>query len=107
MAAETQTLSELAGIEPPALEHLMDFTAQLAPAQQLGDCGRGTRIIFPATGGTFAGPRLRGRLQPPGGDWLTLRADGTGKLDVRATFETDDGALILVTYHGYLTNVPS
>ncbi len=37
---------------------------------------------------------------PPGGDWLTMRPDGSGKLDVRGTFRTDDGALILVTYHG-------
>lgn len=34
------------------------------------------------------------------GDWVTLRADGTLRLDVRLTLQTDDGALILMTYNG-------
>ena len=32
-------------------------------------------------------------------DWLNV-GDGVGTLDVRATVETDDGALIYVTYAG-------
>lgn len=35
-----------------------------------------------------------------GGDWVTVRADGSMKLDVQLTLETEDGAHILVTYHG-------
>ena len=35
-----------------------------------------------------------------GGDWLTLRSDGVGILDVRATLEADDGALIYTSYSG-------
>jgi hypothetical protein len=35
-----------------------------------------------------------------GGDWLTIRRDGVGMLDVRMTIETHDGALIYVTYTG-------
>ena len=31
---------------------------------------------------------------------MTVRKDGTALMDVRTTFETDDGALILVTYQG-------
>lgn len=34
------------------------------------------------------------------GDWVLLGADGFGRLDVRATFESDDGALIYVAYQG-------
>jgi hypothetical protein len=34
------------------------------------------------------------------GDWVTLDARGIGTLDVRATLETHDGALILTTYRG-------
>jgi len=33
-------------------------------------------------------------------DWITNRADGSYRLDVRLTLKTDDGALILVTYNG-------
>ena len=43
---------------------------------------------------------MRGRLRRVGGDWLSLRPDGIGVLDVRATFELDDGALIYTTYSG-------
>jgi hypothetical protein len=46
------------------------------------------------------GPKLKGKMLPVGGDWNILRTDGVGILDVRATFETDDGTLILTTYSG-------
>ena len=35
-----------------------------------------------------------------GADWLTIRRDGIGILDVRGTMETTDGALIYVAYIG-------
>jgi len=35
-----------------------------------------------------------------GGDWVTARADGTFELDLRVTLETDDGALIHMTFTG-------
>ena len=44
-------------------------------------------------------PRDRSRLmvvrRREGGDWMTIRRDGIGVLDVRLTWETPDGALIL------------
>jgi hypothetical protein len=42
---------------------------------------------------------------PGGADWLLVRPDGVGELDVRVTLQTDDGALIYVTYRGYLTRI--
>jgi hypothetical protein len=51
--------------------------------------------------GTITGERVRGEvLHGSGGDWLLLRPDGTGKLDVRITIKTDDGALIYMRYEG-------
>ena len=35
-----------------------------------------------------------------GGDWVTARADGTLELDLRVTLETEDGALIYMTFTG-------
>jgi hypothetical protein len=35
-----------------------------------------------------------------GGDWVAARADGTFDLDLRVTLETDDGALIHMTFTG-------
>ena len=37
-----------------------------------------------------------------GGDWLLVGSDGVGRLDVRATVETHDGARIYVQYPGVL-----
>jgi len=52
------------------------------------------------TGGDFEGPRLRGKVLPGGGDWLLLRSDGVLELDLRITLETDDHALIYMTFQG-------
>jgi hypothetical protein len=85
----------------PALEHLFSYMANLkAPPEIIGPVPEGIRVNFYVTDGVLTGPRLRGRLLPVGGDWLTLRRDGIGVLDVRATIETDDGALIDVAYRG-------
>ena len=66
----------------------------------------GTRVIAPVTGGTFKGPRIEGTVGPaPGGDWVTVRADGSMLLDVRLLMTTTDGAVIYVTYVGLLRNV--
>ncbi len=98
--------SSIPTVNAPSPEYLYDISVELDPPQQIGDTGRGTRMIVGVRGGTFSGPRLRGRMLTPAGDWLTLRADGTGEIDVRATLETDDGALIYVSYRGYIRNVP-
>ena len=50
-------------------------------------------------------PRLQGKVLPGGADWVLIRPDGVGEIDVRATLQTDDGALIYVTYRGYLTKI--
>ena len=55
--------------------------------------------IAPVTGGTFAGPGIRGTVRPGGADWIT-QVSGHSSLDVRITLETDDGALVYMTYTG-------
>lgn len=60
-------------------------------------------MIFIARGGSFKGERLRGRVHSGGGDWLLVGADMVGRIDVRATLETEDGALILMTNTGVIT----
>ncbi len=73
-----------------AFELLLDVDTQL-------DAGH-VRIA-PITGGTFAGPGIRGTVHPGGADWITQVA-GRSSLDVRITLETDDGAIIYMTYTG-------
>jgi Protein of unknown function (DUF3237) len=77
---------------------LMTVRITAAPPQKMGAVPNGIRIIVPVTGGDFGGPRLRGRILAGGGDWLLLRPDGVLELDLRITLETDDHALIYMTF---------
>jgi hypothetical protein len=61
----------------------------------------GTRVIVDVIDFRFEGERLKGRMKgTPAADWGTAGSDGTFQLDVRATLESDDGAIIFVQYHG-------
>ena len=48
----------------------------------------------------FEGERLRGNVLQPSGDWITVRPNGSMKLDVRIVLSTDDGASIYMAYFG-------
>lgn len=74
-------------------EHIFDMHVELQPAQLISTT-LGTRLTFIANGGVIDGPRLKGELLPGGGDWLIVGADQIGRIDVRATLRTHDGALI-------------
>ena len=82
------------------LDQIMTYHADLAPPQVIGKTAFGTRQIFEVTGGTFEGPGLGGKILTCGGDWLLTDDDGIGRLDVRATFLTDDGAHVYMQYFG-------
>jgi hypothetical protein len=87
------------------LEHVLTFAglgAQGVPPEVLGAMPEGLRVNFYIAGGEFEGPELRGKLRPVGGDWMTVRRDGVATLDVRSTLETNDGALIYMTYAGVI-----
>jgi Protein of unknown function (DUF3237) len=78
-------------------EFLFEARVQLAEPQQIGQTPEGYRMIVPVKGGRFEGPRLSGDVVPmSGADWSRIRSDGSGALDVRMSFRTDDGALIYV-----------
>ena len=79
---------------------LMTLRLNTAPTQNMGAGPRGTRVTFPITGGSFEGDRLRGKVLPGGDDWTVKRPDGVVELDLRITLETDDGALIHMTFEG-------
>ena len=79
---------------------LMTLQVVVPPPQKLGAAPHGTRVIARIAGGTFQGPRLRGKVLPGGGDWTLLRSDGVLELDLRITLETDDGASIYMTSFG-------
>ena len=54
-------------------EFLCSLTGLVASPRDIGTTPRGTRRFYPAIGGSFEGPRLRGEVLPDGGDWPLLR----------------------------------
>ncbi|HEY5640015.1 MAG TPA: DUF3237 domain-containing protein [Dehalococcoidia bacterium] len=90
----------------PRLEHLYDMHVDLEAPQVIGAAPAGHRQIFIVKGGTFEGPRIKGKVLPGGGDWALMRTDGAVQLDVRATVETGDGALVYAAYSGLIILSP-
>ena len=71
-----------------------------AERRPYGHTPLGERLLVVVTEATIEGPRLRASLLPGGTDWLTVTPDETILLDCRLLFETDDGAMIAMTYRG-------
>jgi hypothetical protein len=84
---------------------LMLLRLMTSATEEMGSTPRGELSIFPVIGGSFDGERLRGKVLAGGGDWVTAKADGTFDLDLRVTLETDDGALIHMTFTGVRDDV--
>jgi hypothetical protein len=94
------------GRRPLRTDFLFEMHADLDPPQELGRTPYGERKIYNVRQGQFSGPRMRGKILPGGADWLITRNDDSSALDVRITFQTDDDALIYVTYRG-IVHLPS
>ena len=86
------------------LKHVFSYNGTLAPPEIIGPVPDDIRVNFYVTGGDVwlpDGTKI-GKLKPVGGDWLTVRSDNQAVLDVRATVEMNDGALLYVVYNGLL-----
>jgi Protein of unknown function (DUF3237) len=91
--------------EPPRTEFLVDLVLEKGPASDVGSQGT-KRVVVMVTGGTFEGPRLKGTIVGPSGDWIVARPDGTSVLDIRAILQTDDGQRISMTCRGLAYTQP-
>lgn len=90
----------LASVEAPKLRHLCDMSVEL-DLQAIASPA-GNRMHFALVSGRCEGERLAGTFRSNSGDWLTFGTDQVGRVDVRATLETDDGELIYMTNTGRL-----
>jgi len=82
---------------------LATATATLAEPFFVPDTPLGTRVIAEVTAFDIQGDRIRGHLKGnAAADWLTLSPSLLGTVDVRVLIETDDGALIFMSYRGRL-----
>jgi len=57
-------------------------------------------LIFEIVSGSITGDGISGKVSGPSADWAALGADGIGTMDVRVSFQMDDGSFVLVTYNG-------
>lgn len=99
MSTDPQALLDDVG--PASLVEMGTLVADLGDRHILQGAPFGTRVIVDVTDMRIDGPRLRARMKgTAAADWGSRAADGTVELDVRATLETDDGALIFVQHNG-------
>ncbi len=88
-------------VGPASLREMGLLVADLGERHVLDGAPFGTRVIVNVTGMRITGDRLNARMVgTAAADWGARAADGTFQLDVRATVETHDGALVLVQYNG-------
>jgi len=84
-------------------EFLMNYRVELEDhSYTIGPTPSGERATGGIRGGSFEGPRLRGIVEPTGGDYARSRPDDTLAADVRAVLHTDDDKLIYMTYLGLI-----
>ena len=83
-------------------EFLMDLILETQPAISIGP-----RTVVAVSGGTFEGPKLRGKVVSPGADWPLVMSPTLRILDVRTVLVTDDDQRIYMTYRGVIHTPPA
>jgi hypothetical protein len=86
-------------------ELLLDLVFDKGQANSVGSIGV-NRVVVPVLGGTFEGPKLKGTVTGPGGDWIVVRPDGSSVLDLRILLQTDDAQKIYMTSRGIAYTTP-
>ncbi|MBE0600339.1 MAG: DUF3237 domain-containing protein [Firmicutes bacterium] len=83
-------------------ELIMTLHVEVGEPLPVGRVPGGELAIIPITGGTFEGPKLRGRVLPGGADWNTRLSPQESHALARYWIQTDDGAVICVRNEGFL-----
>ena len=80
---------------------LCTLEASLGDMHMVGAGPAGARTVAEVSGGTVTGERLAGTVKGnAAADWMLTSSAGIATLDVRVVVETNDGALIYITYEG-------
>jgi hypothetical protein len=85
--------------QAPPLEYLMAISAEVDEVVSMGPAPLGERRVIYISGGTFAGPRLRGEVLG-GADWQIVRGDGAIELDARYALKEARGGIVQVVSQG-------
>ncbi len=90
-------------VEAPKLEYVMTVRLDMVPGSlvRIGDLpSGGDRWSIGVAGGTFDGPRLRGRVLPGGIENPHFRPDNALMINARWLLEEEDGTRIYVRNRG-------
>jgi hypothetical protein len=85
---------EKSALPAPELDLIAHAEADLPHTTVFGPTPEGIRMAFYIANGQWNGPRVHARYKSEGGDWLLVREDGVAIPNLRATLETEDGALL-------------
>ena len=78
----------------PRVEFAFEERVTLSPAVVLGETPYGRRQYIPITGGTIAGPKLKGEVIPGGWDYQLGLPGGCGTLSADYFLRAADGTVI-------------
>jgi hypothetical protein len=86
--------------DTPRVEFVFEEFVTLGASIHPGETPLGDRNIVPITGGTFSGPKIRGKVMSGGWDWQLVTKTGCRSLQADYMIQTDDGAIINVVNKG-------
>ena len=90
----------------PTLTRCFSAVVAIGPPHDLGAIGGAIQRMIPILGGRVSGDRLDGEVLPGGGDWQTVRTDGTIELCARYLIRAADGTILSITNSGYRHGPP-
>ena len=94
------------GSAPPAadvphIEFAFEERVTISPAVVLGETAFGHRQYIPITGGTVAGPKLKGQVLPGGWDFQLALPGGCGTLSADYFLRAEDGTVIHIVNESF------
>jgi hypothetical protein len=89
-------------VEAITTEFLATWDMVLDAPIPIGAGPLGNRQIMRVVSGKVEGPRLNAQTLGMTGDYMMLRSDGVGELDVRSTMKTDDDQFLYMHYRGLM-----
>jgi hypothetical protein len=102
VAEPREIASAVPSVPPLQTVFVYEAIVSIDAAVNVGPTPHGGRRYIPITGGTFAGPKMRGVILPGGADWQTDRPDGVTDADALYSIRCDDGTVIIVHNQGVI-----
>jgi hypothetical protein len=84
---------------------LANLVLEIEAGHDTGSANGGHEVVS-VTRGSIDGPRIKGTIISPSGDWMLQRPDKSRLLDVRLLVQTEDGESVYVSCRGVAYTAP-